>query len=68
MSELFLRVIRWARRPFDYVCHDDGSDAPVLERIARFCAWFASGTDCRCCIGMRVPFAFIVGVLVGALL
>lgn len=63
-----LSVVRIFRKPFDYICHDDGTDAPIRERIARFCTWFASGTDCLCCIGMRVPVAFVIGVMVGVLL
>lgn len=62
---MLLDIIRFLRKPFDYICHDDGSHAPIREQIARICAWFASGTDCRCCIGMRIPFAFAVGLLVG---
>lgn len=65
MGNALLRLIRFLRRPADWVCHDDGTDAPVRERIATLAAWFASGTDCRCCIGMRVPFAFVVGLVIG---
>ena len=61
---MFLPIIRFFRRPFDYICHDRGVE-DVWAKLGDFCAWFASGTDCRCCIGMRVPFAFAIGLLVG---
>ena len=66
MKEQLLRVILFLRRPFDRVCHVDNTDG--FDRLGYVFAWFASGTDCRCCIGMRIPFAFVVGFLLGVLL
>lgn len=66
MSEWLLRLIRFLRRPFDRICHVDDTDG--FGRLGYVFAWFASGTDCRCCIGMRIPFAFVIGLTVGLLL
>ena len=66
MSEWLLRFVRFLRRPFDRICHVDNTDG--FGRLGDVFAWFASGTDCRCCIGMRIPFAFVIGLTVGLLL
>ena len=65
-----IEIIRFLRRPFDHVCHirydEQGTEINDLwAKLGDLCAWFASGTDCRCCIGMRIPFAFIIGLGVG---
>ena len=70
MKQKFLQAIRFLRRPFDYVCHirydEQGREITDLwAKLGDLCAWFASGTDCRCCIGMRVVFGFLIGLLVG---
>lgn len=60
---MLIKLIRWLRRPFDYVCHIETGG--FAGKIGDLCAWFASGTECRCCIGMRIPFAFFLGLLIG---
>lgn len=63
MKGSILKVIRFLRKPFDYVCHVDNDDG--FGKLGYLFAWFASGTDCRCCIGMRIPFAFLIGLVLG---
>ena len=35
------------------------------EQLAAFFEWFTLGTECRCCIGVRIVLAFIIGYLLG---
>ena len=63
MKGQVLRVIRFLRRPFDRICHVDATEG--LGKWGYVFAWFASDTGCRCCIGMRIPFAFVIGLLLG---
>lgn len=61
----FIKIIRWLRQPFDYICHIETKG--WQGKIGDAFAWLASGTDCRCCIGMRVAAAFVVGLIIGVM-
>lgn len=60
----YIGIVRYFRRPFDYICHD-GQDK-YSEAVARFCVWLQSGTNCECCKGMRILAAFLGGLVLGA--
>lgn len=38
-----------------------------VGKLGYFTSFLAQGTDCRCCLGMRILLAFLVGLLSGAL-
>lgn len=63
MKDKILKIIGFLRTPFDYVCHEENDTG--IAKIGYLFSWLASGTDCRCCIGMRVFVALIVGLVVG---
>lgn len=36
-----------------------------LAPVQRFFEFFSKGTDCKCCLGARVFFALVVGLVIG---
>lgn len=45
------------------VCSADNDKG--IAKVGWLFAFFGDGTDCRCCLGMRIVLAFILGLLMG---
>lgn len=37
----------------------------VLMPMQKFFELFSKGTDCKCCLGARVFFGFVIGAVIG---
>lgn len=35
------------------------------NKLQQAIEWLTYGTECRCCIGARIVFAFITGLIIG---
>lgn len=52
--------------PFKYRINPcDIDHYAALAPVQRFFEFFSKGTDCKCCLGARVFFALVVGIVLG---
>lgn len=59
-AEKVVRFFKWYMNPCDI------DHYAFLTPAQRFFEVFSRGTDCHCCLGARIFFAFLAGVAVGA--
>lgn len=46
----------------------DADSFPFVQRLYKPLAFFASGTECKCCLGSRVVLAAVLGLAIGILI
>lgn len=59
-KEQLEKFFKWKMNPCDIDHYD------FLTPVQRFFEIWSWGTDCKCCLGARIFFALVAGIIIGA--